>query len=76
MKAKLKLTAIFQEAEEGGYIAFIEELPGINTQGNTLKEAKTNLLEAMELVMDTRRMLSKEELKNTRFIKETLDLVS
>ena len=76
MKAKLKLTAVFQAAEEGGYIAFIEELPGVNTQGDTLNEAKANLLEAMELVMDTRRMLSEEELKNTRYIKESLDLAS
>ncbi len=76
MKAKLKLTAVFQEAEEGGYIAFIEELPGVNTQGDTLDEAKVNLLEAMELVMVTRRMLSAEDLKNTRFIKESLDLAS
>ena len=76
MKAKIKLTAVFQEAEEGGYIAFIEELPGVNTQGDTLDEAKANLLEAMELVMDTRRKLSEEELKNTRFIKESLDLAS
>jgi predicted RNase H-like HicB family nuclease len=76
MKAKLKLTAVFQEADEGGYIAFIEELPGVNTQGDTLDEAKTNLLEAMDIVMDTRRMLSAEYLKNTRFIKESLDLAS
>ena len=60
MKAKLKLTAVFQEAEEGGYIAFIEELPGVNTQGDTLDEAKVNLLEAMDLVFDTRRMLSEK----------------
>ena len=59
MKAKLKLTAVFQEAEEGGYIAFIEELPGVNTQGDTLDEAKSNLLEAMDLVMDTRRIFQK-----------------
>lgn len=34
MEAKLKLTAIFEKAEEGGYVAFIEELPGVNTQEN------------------------------------------
>lgn len=50
MKTKLKLTAIFEEAEEGGYIAFIEEIPGVNTQGETLEETKANLLEAFELV--------------------------
>ena len=76
MKAKIKLTAVFQEAGEGGYIGFIEEIPGVNTQGNTLEETKTNLLEAMELVMDKQRMLSEQELKNTKFIREQLDLAS
>jgi predicted RNase H-like HicB family nuclease len=57
MKARVKFTAIFQEAEEGGYTAFIEEIPGVNTQGDTLKKAKENLIEAFELVMDTQRML-------------------
>ena len=76
MKTQLKLTAVFQEAEEGGYVAFVEEIPGINTQGETLDEAKTNLLEALYLVTDTQRMLSEKELKNTRFIKESLELVS
>jgi predicted RNase H-like HicB family nuclease len=76
MKAKLKLTAVFQEAEEGGYIAFIEEIPGVNTQGNTLDEARANLLEALDLVTDTHRMLSERELKDTKFIREPLDLAS
>ncbi len=58
MKAKLKLTAVFEEAEEGGYVAFIEELPGVNTQGESLDEARENLPEALELVMDTQRTLS------------------
>lgn len=76
MKTQLKLTAVFQEAGEGGYIAFVEEIPGINTQGETLDEAKTNLLEALHLVTDTQRMLSEKELKDTRFIKEPLELAS
>jgi predicted RNase H-like HicB family nuclease len=76
MKAKIKFTAIFQEAEEGGYTAFIEEIPGVNTQGNTLKEAKENLIEAFELVVDTQRMLSKKNLKNSKFIREPLELAS
>jgi predicted RNase H-like HicB family nuclease len=49
MKTKMKLTAVFEEAEEGGYIAFIEELPGVNTQGETLDESKANLLEALDM---------------------------
>lgn len=73
MKIKLKLTAIFEEVEEGGYIAFIEELPGVNTQGETLEESKTNLLEALELVLQTQRELSEKELGNRKIIKEPLE---
>jgi len=44
MKTKLKLTAVFEEAEEGGYIGFVEELPGVNTQGETLEQAKIKFI--------------------------------
>lgn len=47
---QLKLTKIFQKVPEG-YIGFVEELPGANTQGNTLKEARSNFEEAIELVL-------------------------
>lgn len=73
MKTKLKLTAVFEEAEEGGYIAFIEELPGVNTQGETLEESKANLLEALDLVMESQRELSEKEQGNRKFIKESLE---
>lgn len=72
MKAKLKLTAVFEEVEEGGYIAFIEELPGVNSQGESLDEAKINLMEALELVLDTQRMLSEENLSSKNVIREPL----
>ena len=51
------LTAVFQEVS-GGYIAFVEELPGANTQGATLDEARTNLAEAVEMVLDANRLMS------------------
>lgn len=50
-ESRYKFIAVFEEAEEGGYIAYLEELPGINTQGETLEEAKANLKEAFSLVM-------------------------
>lgn len=68
MKSKLKLTAVFEEAEEGGYIAYIEEIPGVNTQGETLKETKENLLDALELVLETRRELANRELSDKKVI--------
>jgi predicted RNase H-like HicB family nuclease len=63
MKTNMKLTAVFEPDEEGGYIAYIEEIPGVNTQGETLEEAKTNILEALTLVMETRRTMAEKELK-------------
>jgi predicted RNase H-like HicB family nuclease len=76
MKAELKLTAVFEEAEEGGYIAFFEELPGVNTQGETLSETKINLLEALDLVMDTQRILSERNIGTRNVIKESLVFAS
>lgn len=73
MKTKLKLTAVFEEAEEGGYITFIEELPGVNSQGETLEEAKQNLLEALDLVMESQREISEASMVNKKFIKEALE---
>jgi len=62
MKASLKLTAVFEEDKEStGNIGYIEEIPGVNSQGETLEEAKQNLSEALDLVLETRRMVSQEE---------------
>ncbi len=70
---ELKLTAVYQKVPEG-YIAFVEELPGANTQGATLEEARENLNEAVELVLEANRILAEEEMTETDFIRETLML--
>jgi predicted RNase H-like HicB family nuclease len=59
---KLILTAVFQNVPEG-YIGFVEELPGANTQGATLEEARANLQEAIELVLEANRALAEESLR-------------
>ena len=46
---QMSLTAVFRKVPEG-YIAFVEELPGANTQGGTLEEARANLNEAVTMV--------------------------
>ncbi len=66
------LTAIFQEAEEGGYVGFIAELPGANTQGETLEEARENLQEAIALVLEGNRLLAEEDLRGQTAIREPL----
>ena len=52
---ELTLTAIYEEAEEGGYVAYVAELPGANTQGETLEEARENLSEAIQLILEVNR---------------------
>jgi predicted RNase H-like HicB family nuclease len=60
----LELTAVYRKVPEG-YVAFVEELPGANTQGATLEEARHNLREAVELVLEANRPLSEEHLAGT-----------
>jgi predicted RNase H-like HicB family nuclease len=61
MSRPLKLTAVFQQVPEG-YIAFVEELPGANIQGDTLEEARENLQEAVTLVLEANRELAEQSL--------------
>ena len=68
---KLKFTAVFQEVVQG-YIGFVEELPGANTQGKTLEEARKNLREAVELVLDANRIISEESIRGEKVIREPL----
>jgi predicted RNase H-like HicB family nuclease len=56
---KLQFTAVFRRVPEG-YIGFVEELPGANTQGSTLEEARVNLGEAVEMVLAANRQLIAE----------------
>ena len=67
----LKLTAVFKKVSEG-YIGFVEELPGANTQGATLKEARANLQEAVALVLEANRELVRETTQGGEIIREPL----
>lgn len=68
---RLELTAVFHRVPEG-YVAFVEELPGANTQGTTLEEARTNLAEAVRLVLEANRTLSAEGLRGQDVLREPL----
>ena len=59
---QLKLTKIFQKVPEG-YIGFVPELPGANTQGDTLEETRKNLEEAIKLVLEANRILAEQQLQ-------------
>ncbi|MDI9333080.1 MAG: type II toxin-antitoxin system HicB family antitoxin [Cytophagales bacterium] len=69
----MKLTAIYEKVPEG-YIGFIEELPGANTQGATLDEVRLNLSEAVSLVFEANKLLAEEDLKDRHVIREDFEL--
>ena len=69
----LRLTKVFQRVSEG-FIAFVEELPGANAQGETLDDAKANLEEAVGLVLDANRALSEERIAGQEVIREAVSL--
>lgn len=68
-----KLTAVFRKVPEG-YIGFVEELSGANTQAATLDEARESLREAALMVLEGNRMLSEEQLRGEDVIREPLKL--
>ncbi len=70
---QIKLTAVFQKVPEG-YIGFVEELPGANTQGATLEDARANLHEAIALILEANRTLAEESLKGKEVIRELLPI--
>jgi len=72
---QIQLIAVYRRVS-GGYVAFVEELPGANTQGATLEEARTNLQEAVELVLEANRTLAEEELYGADVIREPFKLTA
>jgi len=67
----VQFTAIFRRVPQG-YIGFVEELPGANTQGATLEETRSNLQEAIALVLESNRALAQEAAGMDDVIRETL----
>lgn len=72
----MTLTAVYLEVPEGGFVGFVEELPGANTQGETLDEVRGNLQEAVEMVMETNRELAEESLRGAQVIRECFAFAS
>jgi len=70
-----QFTAVFEKRGDE-WIAFIEELPGANTQGKTIDEARENLSEAVQLILQTNRALCEQDLKGRDVIREELDIAA
>jgi predicted RNase H-like HicB family nuclease len=71
----MQLTAVYIQVPEG-YIAFVEELPGANTQGATMEEARENLQEAVELVLEANREIAERSLVGQTVTREPFALSS
>ena len=57
---QIKFAAVFEQVNEW-WIGYVEELPGANTQGKTLEEARENLKEAVQLIIEANRELARRE---------------
>lgn len=69
--AQMRFTAVYMKVPQG-YVAFVEELPGANTQGETLEEARSNLAEAVAMVLEANREISEQSLEGAEVIREPL----
>ena len=68
-----ELTAVYMKVPEG-YLGFVEELPGANTQAATLEGARQSLAEAITLVLEANRVLSEESLAGAEVVREKLTI--
>ncbi len=71
----MQFTAVYREVAEG-YIGFVLELPGANTQGATMEEVRENLREAVDLVLEANRELAEKNLQGQTIIKEPFVLAT
>ena len=71
----MKLTAVFVPAPEGGFTAFVEEIPGAISQGETLGEARENLSDALRMVLECNRDLAREN-ESADAVRESLELAA
>ena len=67
----LNSTAVFEPCEEGGFIAYLQEISGINTQGETIEEAKENLTDAVNLVFEEIRS-NRSKGRSNKMITQTM----
>lgn len=66
---KAEFTAVIEKRDDW-YVAFVEELPGVNTQGKTLREVRENLKEALALIIEANRELAERSITGRDVIKE------
>jgi len=71
MTTKNQFTAVYKKTKDW-FVAWIEEIPGVNTQGKTLSEARENLQEALLLILENNRAISRKQLKKNHLARREL----
>lgn len=71
----MKFTAVYEPAAEGGYVAWLEEMPGVQTQGETLEEARDNLRDAFRESLEFLREKARNA-RSSECVRETLELAA
>ena len=71
IELKAEFTAVYEKRGRW-YIAYVEEIPGVNTQGKTLAEARENLREALSLILEANRELSRRSIKAEEIVREPI----
>ena len=70
-KVQREFTSVIEKSGNW-YIGYVEELPGVNTQGRTLKEVRENLKEALYLISEANRDLARKSQTDTLVTKEPI----
>lgn len=71
----MNLTAVYEPATEGGFTCWVEEIPAAISEGETIEEAESNLMEALKLVLECQRELS-DQTRSPRSLKRSLELAA
>jgi predicted RNase H-like HicB family nuclease len=69
----MSFTAVYKKDGEW-WVGFVAEIPGANTQGATLEEARENLKEAVRMVLEANRELAREDLEDPAAIREEIEV--
>ena len=76
---EITFTAVYEEvpqAEGGGYVAYVEELPGAVTQGETLDETRENLRDAIQMILETNREVFGTPIPARKIFREKISITS
>jgi predicted RNase H-like HicB family nuclease len=68
---KNKFTAIIEKHDDW-YVGYVEEIPGVNTQGKTLVEVRENLKDALKLIIETNRAIAEKRITTKNIIREPI----